>query len=388
MTIKRKIMIVAGEASGDAHAASLVNALVETQPGINFEFFGSSGPKMRAAGVEAIVEADELSVVGVAEIARALPMFLADSRKLKAAALQRQPDIAVLVDFPDFNLRLAKWLKKNGFTVVYYISPQLWAWRKYRISTIRKYVDLLLTILPFEQDWYAKHGVEQVKYVGNPLANEVAATVSKLEFCEGHDLDPNRDIVSLLPGSRHKEIVRILPIMLDAAAKDSESRTLRQFVIAVASGRNLTDVEKILALSNNVPDVLRVVENQTYDALAASDAAVVTSGTATLETGIIGTPMVIVYKTSSLNYVLLRPLIAVEHYGLINLIAGEKVAKELIQEDFSPESVNSEIDRLLDSATNADVRQKLNHAREKLGGGGASKRAAKAIMDLFRSKRS
>lgn len=383
MTTTRKIMIVAGEASGDAHAAKLVNALRDAEPETAFEYFGSAGPKMREAGVDAIVQSDDLSVVGVAEIAGALPMFLRALKKLKTAAAGRKPDVAILVDFPDFNLELAKWLKKNGYTVVYYISPQLWAWRKYRISTIRKYVDLLLTILPFEKAWYASHGVEHVEYIGNPLANEVSTDGTKKEFCDRSGLDPQKPIIALLPGSRHKEIVRILPIMLETATEMTKKDSELQFVIAVARGRNRSDVDKALMEAPDLPKVLRIVENDTYNALAHSDAAAVTSGTATLETGILGTPLVIVYATSALNYALLKPLISVEHYGLINLIAGKKVAKELIQNDFTPVTLSTELFRLLEPEVNREMREDLRIAREKLGSGGASRRAAEAILKLL-----
>ncbi|MFT3744578.1 MAG: lipid-A-disaccharide synthase [Pyrinomonadaceae bacterium] len=383
MTVQRKIMIVAGEASGDSHAARLVSALRTAEPSTEYEFFGSAGPKMREAGVDPVIQSDDLSVVGVAEIARVLPMFLRALKELKAAAIERKPDVAILVDFPDFNLKLAKWLKKRGFIVVYYISPQLWAWRKYRVSAIRKYVDLLLTILPFEKDWYASHGVDHVEYVGNPLANEVSSSVSLKEVCAPYDLDPAKPIVALLPGSRHKEIVRILPVMLASAAEMSKRQPELQFVIAVASGRNRVDVKNAIEASSELPSSLNVIENETYNVLAHSQVAAVTSGTATLETGILGTPMVIVYATSGLNYALLRPLISVEHYGLINLIAGKKVAKELIQQDFTPTVVAEELFRLLDPEVNAKVRSELRQAREKLGSGGASKRAAEAILKLI-----
>ena len=198
-------MIVAGEASGDAHAARLVLAFRELEPETDFEFFGAAGPRMREASVEAIVRADELSVVGVAEIGRALPMFLRASKELKWAAARESPDVVVLVDFPDFNLKLAKALKKQGLTVVYYISPQLWAWRKYRVTTIRKYVDLLISILPFEKEWYAKRGLDHVEYVGHPLANEVVAKRTKAEFCRDMGLDESKPRIALLPRSRRKE---------------------------------------------------------------------------------------------------------------------------------------------------------------------------------------
>ncbi len=381
-------MIVAGEASGDLHAAKLVSALQET-PGADFEFFGAAGNKMRDVGVEAVVKADNLSIVGLPEIGRALPMFLSIFKKLKHVASERRPHVVVLVDFPDFNLKLAKSLSKAGFKIVYYISPQLWAWRQYRIRTVRKYVDLLISILPFEKSWYAKHGVDHVEYVGSPLAREVHPTTSRDEFRERHGLNTEKRLVALLPGSRHKEIVRILPVMLESIATMSKADPDLQFVVAIASEENAVDVMKVIETSRSnhpdLPETLIVVRNETFDALNASDAAAVASGTATLETGIIGTPMAIVYKTSSLNYKLLRPLIDVEHFGLINLIAGERVATELIQHEFTSESLAKELSRLLEAEENAKVRENLRNAAEKLGHGGASKRAADLIMALLES---
>src|SRR5688500_4040278 len=185
---KCKIMIVAGEPSGDAHAAKLVKALCELAPDTDFEFFGAASRKMRAAGVEEIVNADDFSIVGLPEIAKALPMFWQAFQKLKQAAIERKPDAVILVDFPDFNLKLAKSLKKQGLKVIYYISPQLWAWRKYRVSTVRKYIDLMLTILPFEKDWYRKQGILHVEFVGNPTVREVHSNLTKEQFCAKYDL--------------------------------------------------------------------------------------------------------------------------------------------------------------------------------------------------------
>ena len=390
MKESRTIMIVAGEASGDTHAAKLVNALCEAEPDTKMTFFGSAGPKMRAAGVEATVVADELSVVGLAEIGCVLPMFLRAFRALTRAAVERKPDVVVLVDFPDFNLKLAKSLKKKGFVVVYYISPQIWAWRKYRISVIRKYVDLMIAILPFEKDWYETNDVSHVEYVGSPLAMEVHANVSKVDFCRKHDLIADRPIVALLPGSRRKEIVRILPVMLDAAAKMSEKSFETQFIIPLATNQYDVDVEQAIIAARlrgiKMPGTLRILENETYDALNASDAAAVTSGTATLEAGMIGTPMAIVYKSSALNYLLLKPLISVAHYGLINLIAGKRIANELIQGDFTATTLSSELLRLLEPAANTEMRASLKAAADTLGHGGASKRAAEAIIKLIDSK--
>lgn len=377
-------MIVAGEASGDAHAARLVRALRELAPETDFELFGAISHKLREAGVEEIVKSDDFSVVGLPEIARALPMFWRDFQKLKQAARERKPDAVLLVDFPDFNLKLAKSLKKQGLKVIYYISPQLWAWRKYRVRTIKKYVDLVLTILPFERDWYERQGISHVRFVGNPTVREVHSELTKDEFCARHNLDAAKPIIALLAGSRHKEIARILPVMLETAALMSKENADLQFVVALAPARRLEEVEAAKTKAKNSPENLFVVQNETYDALNASDAAAVTSGTATLETAIIGTPMAIVYKTSPLNYKLLRPLISVEHFGLINLIAGERLAAELIQDDFTPETLSKELFRLLEKNENKKMREKLRAAAERLGHGGASRRAAEFVLSVIK----
>lgn len=377
-------MIVAGEASGDAHAAKLVRAISELAPEKDFGFFGATSHKLREAGVEEIVNADDFSVVGLPEIAKTLPMFWKDFKKLKQTAKERKPDAVILVDFPDFNLKLAKSLKKQGLKIIYYISPQLWAWRKYRIKTIKKYVDLVLAILPFEKEWYAWQGISHVEYVGNPTVREIHSNLTKEQFCVKHNLNSSKPIISLLAGSRHKEIVRILPELLETAALMEEQNADLQFVVALAATRRLEEIEEAKAKAKKMPKIFTVVKGETHEALNASDAAAVTSGTATLETAIIGTPLAIVYKTSPLNYKLLRPLISVEHFGLINLIAEERLAKELIQDDFTPETLSRELFRLLEPAENQKMRERLKAATDKLGHGGASKRAAEFILNLLK----
>lgn len=382
-------MLVAGEASGDAHAAKLVNALREIAPETNFEFFGAAGKKMRDAGVEAIVKSDNLSIVGLPEIARALPMFLKVFQKLKQSAIEKKPDAIILVDFPDFNLKLAKTLKKQGIKIIYYISPQLWAWRKYRVKTIKSSVDLVLTILPFEKDWYQRQGFERVEYVGSPLAREVKPRLSREQFCIEHNFDSSKPIIALLPGSRHKEIARVLPVLLETAALMAQENAEIQFVIALAETRREAEVQTAIAEIKNksvkLPASLITVKNKTYDALNAADAAAVTSGTATLETAIIGTPFAIVYNTSRFNWYALRPLISVEHYGLVNLIAGKRLVKELIQNDFTAENLSAELFRLLETETNQIMRGDLHEIAETLGHGGASRRAAEVILRNLKS---
>lgn len=385
MVEKRVIMIVAGEASGDAHAAKLVKALREAAPETSFEFFGAGGHHLREAGVETLVNADDLAIVGLPEIANALPMFWKTFKTLKKEAIKRKPDAVILVDFPDFNLKLAKSLKKQNLKIIYYIAPQLWAWRKHRVKTIKNSVDLLLTILPFEKDWYQKQGISHVEYVGSPLVREVYFKLSKEEFCAKHKLDASKPIIALLAGSRGKEIARILPVLIETAGLMAEKDPELQFVVALAKNRKPWEVvEAKKKIHYRAVPKLTVVQNETYEALNAADAAAVTSGTATLETAIIGTPMAIVYKTSSLNYTLLRPLISVEHFGLINLIANERLAKEFIQNDFTKEALSEELFRLLEPEINKEMREKLKETADTLGHGGASKRAADAIFRLLK----
>ncbi|MGI8494651.1 MAG: lipid-A-disaccharide synthase [Pyrinomonadaceae bacterium] len=383
----KKIMIVAGEASGDERAAELVRALQGRSPDIKFDFFGATGAKMREAGVETVFNADELAVVGLPEIARALPMFRRTFKTLKRAAVERKPDVVVLVDFPDFNMKLAKSLKKSGFKIVYYISPQLWAWREYRKKTIKKYVDLLLAILPFEKEWYLKQGISHVEYVGNPLAGKVEANFSRREFCGKYNLEFSKPIAAFLPGSRYKEIVRILPEMLKTISRMFRENADLQFSIALASDRRLAEVKSFIedAVRKNLrlPENILIACGETKEALNAANVAAVTSGTATLETAIIGTPMVIVYKTSALNYGLLRPLISVPHFGLINLIAEKRLAVELIQSDFTSENLSRELFRLLEPENNRAMREELSNVVETLGRGGASERAADAILSFL-----
>ncbi len=235
-------MIVAGEASGDAHAAALVDALRNAEPECGLEFFGAAGPLMRAAGVESVVNTDALSIMGLVEIGSALPKFWRAFRLLKQAAVERNPAAVILVDWPDFNLKLARALHRRGLKIIYYISPQLWAWRGYRAHSIERNVDLLLSILPFEKDWYADRGIDQVEYVGHPLAGEVYPRYDRAEFCRQMKLDPKLPIISLLPGSRRIVVERILQPMLEAAALISARRPEIQFVVVVAPGRTSDEI--------------------------------------------------------------------------------------------------------------------------------------------------
>ena len=369
-------MIVAGEPSGDAHAAALVNALREKNS--DLEFFGATGPLMRAAGVETVVNSDDLAIMGIVEVGLVLPRFIRAFRKLREAAVQRSPHAVVLVDWPEFNLRLASALHRRGLKVVYYISPQLWAWRPGRVSKIKEDIDLLLSILPFEVDWYKAHGVDHVEFVGHPLSGEVKARFGREEFCRRNGLDTARPIVSFLPGSRQKELERILPPMLDAIEELRKVRPEVQAVVVVAPSR--TAEETYALMSRHGSDSAKLVQQQTREALAASDAAAVASGTATLEAALLETPMVVVYKESAVNWHTLGRLITVEHYGLVNLVAGREIAKELMQDQLTAQNLAQELLKLLEPETNKATRENLRNVAHKLGQPGASHRAAELIL--------
>jgi lipid-A-disaccharide synthase len=380
------IMIVAGEASGDAHAAALVGALRVAAPEKHIDFFGSTGARMRAAGVDSVVKADELAILGLWEIGRALPKFWRAFGELKRAAMARKPAAVILVDWPDFNLRLARWLRRRGVPVIYYISPQLWAWRSHRVHSVRRDVDLLLSILPFEKEWYAAHGMTQVEYVGHPLSGEVRARYGREEFCRQNGLDVSRPVVVFLPGSRHKELVRILPSMLQAADLMAKQGADIQFVVVVAPSRDPAEAQEIIANGEydlSLKESLRLVHHETREALAAADAAAVASGTATLEAALLGTPLVIVYKESALNWHTLGSLITAEHFGLANLIAGRRIVTELIQDQLNGPSLAAELLSLLQPERNAAMRSELKSVAEKIGEPGASARAARAILKFM-----
>jgi lipid-A-disaccharide synthase len=370
-------MIVAGEPSGDAHAAALVNALRKKSSQI--EYFGATGPLMRAAGVETVVNSDELAIMGILEVAQVFPKFVAAFRTLKAAAIERQPDAVVLVDWPEFNLRLASSLHRRGIRVIYYISPQLWAWRPRRINRINRDVDLLLSILPFEAEWYKARGVDHVEFVGHPLAGEVRARIGREEFCSQHGLDPRKPIVSFLPGSRRKELERILPPMANAIRKLKETHPEIQPVIVVAPSRTIEETKQILSSLNSIT----MVHGQTREALAASDAAAIASGTATLEGALLETPMVVVYKESAVNWHTLGRLITVPHYGLVNLVAGSEIATELMQKDLTADNLVQELIKLLDPKRNETARVELRRVGNLLGESGASERAADLVLKFL-----
>jgi lipid-A-disaccharide synthase len=370
-----RFLISAGEASGELYGAGLIEALRRRVP--NAEFFGVGGERMRAAGFEIIVDAHAISVVGLAEVVAHLPKIRAEFKRLVREAKKRRPDAAVLIDFPDFNLRLARELHKLGIPVIYYVSPQLWAWRQRRIAQIKKYVRKMLVIFPFEMEFYQKHDVE-AEYVGHPLAEEPLPTISREQFAAENGLDASKIWVALLPGSRRKEVALNLPAMLETAAALGYHQ---QFVLPVASSLDAEWVRG-LAAESKIPITL------TGDAPASllhARAAIVASGTATLQTALIGTPFVMVYRVTPLTWMVGRRMVKVDRFAMPNLIAGRDVVPEFVQDGFQAQAVAKEMRQLIaDSPEREKMIADLAEVRAKLrsAGGNATERAAEAVMEV------
>ncbi len=376
-----KILVVAGEASGDAHAARLVAAIKEREP--RAEFMGVGGEEMSAQGVRILCPASELAVVGLSEVAARLPAVWRALKAIHRALVEEQPRLAILVDFPDFNFWVARLAHWRRVPVMYYISPQVWAWRTYRVRTIARLVDRMVVIFPFEADFYRQHRVP-VEYVGHPLPETLPPAPDRRAWLAGQGLDPERLTVALLPGSRASEIRRHLPLMLAGAQLIQQSIPECQFLLPLASTAPAGLVEGMVRDLSSLRPLLITLPGQSYEALAAAHLAVVASGTATVEAALAGTPAVIVYLLSPLSYQAGRWLVRVPHIGMANLLAGEGLFPELIQEDFTPARLAREVLAWLgDPGRLEKLRQGLGRVVTHLGGPGASRRAAEIALALM-----
>jgi lipid-A-disaccharide synthase len=356
------------------HGAGVVRELVRLNPGI--ETFGVGGDAMQAEGMQLVRHIRDVSFMGFVEVLRNLGTIRALERDLRRA-VEAPPDAAVLIDYPGFNLRFAKHLKSKRVPVLYYISPQVWAWHRGRVATIRKVVDQMNVVFPFEVDIYRRAGVP-VEFVGHPLVERIGARRDRESFRKALGVPEGGRLLGLFPGSRLQEIERIFPVMLEAAARVRE-RTGTAVAVGVASNLGPS---ALAAFSGSYPDV-RLVEQETHDLMAHADAGIVTSGTATLEMGWFGTPMAIVYRTSPLTYAVGRVLVDVEAIGLANIVAGRKVVPEFIQHEMTPDAVAAAIGRILeDDVYRAGMVKGLSVIRERLGGPGASARVAANVMRL------
>ena len=377
------ILIVAGEASGDLHGSHLAMELKNLRPDAILK--GIGGSKMEQAGVELLYSIRDFAFLGFSEVIRHLPFIRRVFKRMERLFKEDKPDLVILIDYPGFNLRLAKMAKRYRIPVFYYISPQVWAWHSRRARTIARRADRLAVILPFEVEFYRRRTGLQPDFVGHPLLEIVHSELDAEQFCHRWHLDAERPILGLLPGSRTQEIGRLLPVMVRAGRLLKCKVPDLQIAIGTIPSIQRSFYEKILR-QHGVDVVL--VEDQTYELMNHSQLLVVASGTATLETGILGKPMVILYRMSFLSWLIALLLVRVRHIGLVNLVAGERVVPELIQYQVNPRRVAREVYRLLKDKKGRDrMAGRLLSIRKKLGHEGASRRTAELALDLIAPQR-
>ena len=373
----KRVMIVVGEASGDLHGAHLVKALYRRDP--TLEIFGVAGDGLKREGIKVIFDVDRLTGMGFAELAGNLKTIWQAYRLLRKALREERPNLLILVDFPEFNLRLARLAKKSGIPVLYYISPQVWAWRKRRTQKIARWVDRMAVVFPFEVPLYQNEGVA-VSFVGHPLLDLAYSSEPRERTLTQYGLDPSRQTIAILPGSRSREVAYHLPPMLEAADR-LERQSKMQFILVRATTVERGILDGILEKAAvKVP----IAEGNTYNVLHACDLVWAASGTATLETALMLRPMVIVYRLSWLTYALARLLVRVSHIGMVNIIAGESVVPELIQSDVTADKIVAESRAILqDPELRKRIVRKLSQVREKLGSPGASERVAEIAFSMI-----
>lgn len=373
------VMLVAGETSGDLHAANLVRALKKINPDVRFTGMGSN--YMREAGVELLVDSASLAVVGLVEVLAHFPDLKAAMRTLREALQTRRPDLLILVDYPEFNLRLAASAKKAGVKVLYYISPQVWAWRPGRVHKIRSLVDMMAVVFPFEVPIYESAHVP-VRYTGHPLVDEVKSTLTPDQAKQRFSLDSTNKVVGLFPGSRKSEIKRLMSCIVDTAGLLRKRIPNVQFILPLAPGLQRDEVEPRL----QGMDVC-IVENAIYDVIQSCDAIVTASGTATLQIGLLEKPMAIIYRVAPLSYWLGRWLISVRQVGLVNIVLGKPAVKEFLQYDAKPQRISDEIARLLtDDDYCMQMQRTLRETKTKLGEGRGSERVARLADEMLKGE--
>lgn len=378
LILAKRIMIIAGEASGDLHGASLVREALKMDPSL--AFFGIGGSRMREAGVDILVDAAEIAVVGLVEVISHFSVISNAFCRMKKILKSDPPDLLILIDYPDFNLRLARVAKSANVKVLYYISPQVWAWRVGRVKKIGRVVDHIAVVFPFEVPFYEKEGVP-VSFVGHPLVDSVCPTMSRSEAQRKFALDPKRKTVGLFPGSRRQEIRNLFPVILESAELLRKQFPDVQFILPLASSLRRTDIDAMMSESGL--DII-VVEGMGYDVMQVCDAIITVSGTVTLEIAMIGVPMAIIYKVSPLTYMIGKRLIRVDHIGICNIVAGERIVRELIQHDAIPEKIVEELARILTDGEYADsIKDKLGRVRLKLGKGGSSAAVAEIAFTML-----
>lgn len=374
-------MVVAGEASGDLHAANMIKAMRALDPTIHF--FGMGSTHLRAAEVELLVDSATVAVVGLIEVLAHYKDLKAALHTLREALKERRPDLLILIDYPDFNLRLAATAKQIGIQVLYYISPQVWAWRRGRVRTIRQRVDMMAVVFPFEVPIYQTAGVP-VRYTGHPLVDEVKTSMDSVQARDYLGLDTQCRVVGLFPGSRKSEIKRLLAVMIDTARLLGKKFPDLQFILPIAPGLRRDEIEAVLE-DTGVSVVL--VENAVYEVIRACDAIITASGTATLQIALINTPMAMVYRVAPLSYWIARALIKIRYVGLVNIVLERGAVREFLQHDARPETIAEEISRLLcDKTYAAQMRKDLTEVKKRLGKGGGSEEVAKLALEMIQAQ--
>jgi lipid-A-disaccharide synthase len=372
----KEIMLVVGEASGDIHGANLIKALQTRDP--TLKAYGVAGEQLGQTDFEALFSVSKLTGMGFVELAGNLRNVWRAYRLLRRTLRQRRPNLLILVDFPEFNLRLAKLAKALHIPVLYYVSPQIWAWRRGRVRQIARWVDQMAVVFPFEVSFYESHGVKVV-FVGHPLLDAVHVKEDRETVLSRLGLDPAKPTIALLPGSRHREVSYHLPVMLEASARLSSEREI-QFLVVRADTVDAGELRSMVARVNRK---MPVIDQARYDAVNASDLVWTASGTATLETALLRKPMIIVYRLSWLTYCLARLLVRVDHIGMVNLIAGERLVPELVQADLTAQRLIEESRTLLDNQpARSQIIKKLSELREKLGPSGAADRVADLALAM------
>ncbi|HKH20122.1 MAG TPA: lipid-A-disaccharide synthase [Gammaproteobacteria bacterium] len=378
-----EIILVAGEASGDLHAANLVKALCKLHTGVRC--YGMGAGNMRAAGVEILVDSSRLAVVGITEVLTHYREIKAALRVLQEIIRTRRPDLLILIDYPDFNLRFAATAKRAGVKVLYYVSPQVWAWRPGRIKKIGQLVDMMAVVFAFEVPFYERANVP-VRFVGHPLVDEARPSMTRAQAVAHFGLKLDAKIIGLFPGSRWSEINRLMPVIVESSKLLRARFPDAQFILPIAPGLDRSLVEAYL--DSTAPPVVLVEDTSIYDVIQVCDAIITASGTATLQIALMATPMAIIYRVSRLSYWIARHLVTVKHIGLANIVARQRVVREFIQDDVRPQAIADEIERLLaDEAYAEAMRRDMAGIRAALGEPGGSQKAAQVAVDMLQQDR-